>query len=148
MKMFHPTTEAAESARKTLESLTPMSGEPALEATIVVRRPGGQEVSVTLPADALALLIEALGQMANGAAVTIVPTHAELTTQQAANLLNVSRPYLVALLDDGEIPYRKVGTHRRVRAVDVIAYREQDDVERRTAADELAAEAQKLELGY
>jgi excisionase family DNA binding protein len=77
--------------------------------------------TVALPAAAVRLLLEMLEQMAHGNAAMLLPIQAELTTQQAADLLNVSRPYLVALLEQGALPYRKVGSHRRVRAEDVLA---------------------------
>lgn len=78
--------------------------------------------------------------------VVIVPKKAELTTQQAADMLNVSRPYLIGLLESGRIPYRKVGRHRRITFEALQEYKRHDDLERRAAADDLADLSQELGL--
>jgi excisionase family DNA binding protein len=111
-------------------------------------RDAGNEETIELPSGAVKLLMAILEDMAAGRAVTIVPQNAELSTQQAADMLNVSRPFLIGLLKEKKLPFRKVGTHRRVRFEDVLRYKEAIDAERRKALDELVAEAQALKMGY
>ena len=86
--------------------------------------------------------------MAKGNAVTLIPVNAELTTQQAAHILNVSRPFLIEQLEKGAIAYRKVGTHRRVMLKDLMEYRQTMDHNRLNALEELSAIDQELGLGY
>jgi excisionase family DNA binding protein len=107
-----------------------------------------QGKQVVLPTAALELLKNILVQMAQGNAITLVPVHAELTTQQAAEMLNMSRPFLVKLLEEGKIPFTKKGTHRRVLFSDVQKYKQQVDEERMKALDALADQAQELDMGY
>ena len=99
-----------------------------------------------VPRGAVELLARILAHMAAGESVSIVPSHAELTTQQAADLLNVSRPFLIGLLKAGEIDYRTVGKHRRVKVESLRQYMRKDDRQRRDAADELSALNQEMGL--
>lgn len=108
----------------------------------------GTAHSVRVPVSAIRLLVDVLNEIGQGHAVSIVPVHAELTTQEAADVLNVSRPFVVQLLERGEIPFHKIGTHRRVRYQDVMAFKEGIDLKRRKALDDLAEEGQRLKLGY
>ena len=104
--------------------------------------------ALDIPGHALELLVSLLEQMAKGNGVMIIAVDHELTTQQAADLLNVSRPYLVRLLDEGKIPHRKVGKHRRVPVKELMEYKRKTDKKRRAALDELAEQAQELKMGY
>lgn len=108
----------------------------------------GSPIDVVVPATAIRFLVELLSEMARGNAVTLIPVHAELTTQQAAELLNISRPSLIKLIDDGQIPHRRVGSHRRILFSDLTSYRQREEAARRKVLDELAAQAQELNMGY
>ncbi|GAB2776168.1 helix-turn-helix domain-containing protein [Streptomyces daliensis] len=104
----------------------------------------GDREPLTLPREAVELLASLLAHLGAGRAVSIVPSDAELTTQQAADLLNVSRPFLIGLLDAGEIEYRTVGTHRRITASSLLEYQRKDDHRRRLVADELTQLGQEM----
>lgn len=107
-----------------------------------------QDRPIELPAGAVALLMDILEAMAAGRGVTLMPENAELTTVQAAEMLNVSRPFLIKLLDEGAIPHRKVGKHRRIRMEDVMAYKAAIDRDREAVLDQLVGEAQEQDMGY
>lgn len=104
--------------------------------------------SLVIPAVAARLFENILMHLSQGNTATILPLQRELTTQQAADLLNVSRPYLIGLLDRCKIPYRKVGTHRRVYAKDIIDFKRSDDLKRSATLDALVKESQELDLAY
>jgi len=107
-----------------------------------------QDQPLELPAGAVSLLMNILEAMAAGQGVSIIPENAELTTVQAANVLNVSRPYLIKLLAEGAIPHRKVGKHRRILMEDVMTYKRRTDQAREAVLDQLALEAQEEGMGY
>jgi excisionase family DNA binding protein len=104
--------------------------------------------ALELPMSALRLLVDILAELADGNAVKVVTVHAELTTQEAADLLHVSRPHLVKLLEAGHLPFHKTGKHRRVRFSDLSVYKAKQEQASVAAMDELAVQAQALQLGY
>ena len=108
----------------------------------------GPESPFELPARALVLLVDILDAMAAGRSVTVLPESAELTTVEAASVLHVSRPFLIKLLNEGAIPHRKVGKHRRIRLEDAMAYKCAVDREREAVLDQLAQDAQHEGMGY
>lgn len=122
--------------------------DPAARASVARLLSAGRD-PVELPRSVYELLVRVVRELADGNAVTVLPVHAELTTQEAADLLNVSRPYLIGLLDDRVLPCtRTTGNHRRLRLADVLAFKHVRDTERRTALDEMSGEADRLGLRY
>jgi excisionase family DNA binding protein len=111
-------------------------------------REAGKEQPLELPSGAVALLMDILEAMAAGRGVILVPENADLTTVQAADVLNVSRPFLIKLLEANVLPHRKVGKHRRIRLEDVMAYKAKIDRDRETVLDQLAREGQEQAMDY
>ncbi|MBI1328583.1 MAG: helix-turn-helix domain-containing protein [Alphaproteobacteria bacterium] len=137
-----PSKKDAELATESSRILSALKGDGAFR----VQLEGGQEL--VLPSAVKTLLMHLLTEMSRGNAVTIIPIHAELTTQEAADVLNVSRPYLIGLLEKGELPHHMVGTHRRVKFEDISAYRKKREQQREEAMEELAKQAQEMGMGY
>jgi len=142
---IQPTEEMSALAADASRRLFRVIGTTPRE-TCVVRFESAPDEPVVLPAAAVRLLGALLTELARGNAVTLMPHHAELTTQEAADLLNVSRPFLVSLLENGELPFHKVGTHRRVRFSDLMTYKRRRDAESEAALRELTALSQEMKL--
>ena len=143
-----PSAEEVAVARESGRALSVYLQTRAETQQIEIFDDQGAAHPVRIPISALRLLVEVLTEIGEGNAVSIIPIHAELTTQDAAQVLNVSRPFLVQLLERGDIPFHKTGTHRRVRYQDVIAYKDRIDTERTRTLDALAEQAQILKMGY
>ncbi len=141
-----PTPQETEEAKITSRALSKYANNERLH--IKIASSNNESDDLILPGYAINLLLDILTEMSKGNAITVMPIHAELSTQETAELLNVSRPHLVDLLEQGKIPFRKVGTHRRVLAKDVFDYKQRIDEDRLKALDELAAQAQELGMGY
>ncbi len=108
----------------------------------------GQATEIQLPPQAVEAVTKVLEQLAKGKEVTVTTKPVEMTTQQAADFLRVSRPFLIGLLEKGEIPFRKVGAHRRVLFADLQTYKDTIDAKRFEVLEELVAQAQELSMGY
>ena len=145
-RQLPPTPRDAAIARSTYQALSPYCGtDRPLKLRV---RDSEQDQPIDLPAGAVDLLMHVLEAMAAGQGVTLIPESAELTTVQAADVLNVSRPFLIKLLDQKAIPHRKVGKHRRIRMEDVMAYKNAIDREREQVLEQLTREAQAHDMGY
>ncbi len=140
-----PITPSADDARLAKRSSRRLA--PYLDQKLEVRIAETGE-QIELPAAAARLLVELLSAMAEGNAVSLVSIHAELTSQQAADLLGVSRPFLIKKLDEGRIPFRRVGTHRRILFSDLMKFKDDIDKQRTEILNELTQQAQDSGMGY
>ncbi|MEZ6143737.1 MAG: helix-turn-helix domain-containing protein [Zavarzinella sp.] len=145
-----PTPEETALAQESSRQLVRLLGKSKARTEFKLRigSDSDQEETVSIPVSAFRLLNDILTQMAQGNAVTIIPIHAELTTQQAADILNVSRPFLIEQLDKNVIPFRKVGTHRRILFQDLMVYKRETDRQRLEALEKLTQQAEELGMGY
>jgi excisionase family DNA binding protein len=146
-KLVVPTAEESRFAEEILEKLSSDLSR-VRRADLTLSKSNGAVEQVPLSKRELELLAEILRQTAAGNAVAVLPVHRELTTQEAAGLMNVSRPFLIGLVEKGELPCRKVGSHRRIPLAAVLALKSKADADRERALDFLAAESQRLKLGY
>jgi len=141
--LHEPSFEEIEAARHAARALGRVSTGDR-QVTVVGDDPDAEPIQV--PANVFRTFVRMLAEIGNGNTVAVVPIQAELTTQQAADLLNISRPHLIKLLDKKEIPFRMVGTHRKLRAQDVLNYQSRIDLEREEALAAMAAADQALGL--
>jgi excisionase family DNA binding protein len=142
-----PTDEEVAVAQASCEKLAKHLQNPQANRTIKLMQSNTEE-TIVIPESAFCQLVEILAQMAKGNAVKLHPIRHELEVYEAADILGVSRAYVIGLLESGKIPYRMEGTSRRMRCQDVLDYKKRNDEERRKILDELAAEAQELNMGY
>lgn len=143
-----PSAEEAALAKLCSQELAAILETKAEVQTLSVQDKSGETHSVNMPVSALRMLVDVLTELGEGNTVRLVPIHAELTTQEAADLLNVSRPTLIKLLDEEEIPFHRSGNRRKVRFADLRQYQETLEKNRLSALDELSALDQELGLGY
>jgi excisionase family DNA binding protein len=136
-----PTESDSELAKTASRTLAQAKGQ-----SVKVSLDDGKELE--LPKAVTELLVRVLTELSSGNMVSIIPVHAELTTQEAANHLNVSRPFLIKLLESGKLPFHKVGSHRRIKYEALKQFMADQEKIREAAMQELADEAQELGLGY
>jgi excisionase family DNA binding protein len=139
-----PDSRESELAQRGQQALTAFLSTRLETQRIAIVGENDETLTVELPTSALTMLVEILGELAAGNAVQVVPVHAELTTQEAANILNVSRPHLVKLLEEGHLPFHKIGRHRRILFSDLITYKNKREHESQDIMQALSDEAQNL----
>ncbi len=141
-----PSPEEIQIAIQSYKALTQYTH--STQSDITLRISQDNQTDILIPASASRLLIDILSQMAEGHAVSVTAFEEELSTQAAATLLNISRPFLVDLLERGSIPFRKVGTQRRVLMKDLIEFKGTTTAQRMKSLQTLTNQAQKLNMGY
>lgn len=141
-----PSEEEATRARDSAHALAQLLSR---QKTLAVNAAGATpNEPIAIPDAAARLLVEILNKLGQGEGVAIVPIRAELSTQEAAEVLNVSRPFVIKLIEEKQLPCRMVGTHRRILLSDLMSYKRAVDAKRLEVLGELSAQAQDLNMGY
>lgn len=140
-----PTSQDVEEAKRSSRTLAKYADADRVK--LKVESNDGSDEFI-LPGAVMQLLLDILSEISQGNAISLMPIHTQLTTQEAANILNVSRPHLVSLLEGKEIPFHKVGAHRRIYAQDVIEYKRRIDDARAETLNKLAQLSQEMDMGY
>ena len=148
MKPLTAMLPSAEEASRASRALAAVLATKAKTQALSISDAEGVAHTLEIPVSALRLLVDALSQLGEGNAVKLVPVHAELTTQEAADILGISRPTFIKLLDEGLMPFSKAGNRRKVRYLDLQKYKGLLEAQRRESLAELSILDQKLRLGY
>jgi len=143
-----PTRKEQRIAQESKEILNRIAGKLKRSSKEIEIEISGENDTIKIPASALKHLNTIIDLTAQGQAITVNPVDAEITTQEAANLLNVSRPFVVKLLEERKIPHKMVGSHRRIKLKDLLVYKQQMEKEREEALTELTRISQELGLDY
>ncbi len=144
---YVPSREDAVQAEKAVKFLDALDKKAFAQCKFLLKTPSASE-NLYLPVGFIKYMVDVLHQVAQGNTVTFIPSTKEFTSQEAADFLNVSRPFLVKLLETGEIPFHRVGSHRRIRATDLISYKRKMLKSSMDALEQLAKQAQDEKLGY
>lgn len=144
--VIEPTPEVVEQSKQSSRALSKYHSSDSV--FLQISGSDGPHDDIVLPGVVMQMLLDILSEFSKGNAVGVIPHKAEMSTQQAANLLNVSRPHLVKLLERGEISFKKVGSHRRVEFGAIKTYKDKVDRERESTLDELGQLSQDLDMGY
>jgi len=143
-----PTRKEQRIAQENVKILGQIAGKHKKSSKAIEIEVSGEKDPIKIPVSALKHLNTIIDLMAQGKAITVNSVDAEITTQEAADLLNVSRPFVIKLLDNGKIPFHMVGSHRRIRLEDLLVYKQNMEKEREEALTELTRISQELDLDY
>lgn len=143
-----PSHEEAALAKFSSRELAAYVETQAATQKVAITGKDGIAHQVEVPVSALRLLVDILTELGEGNTIKLIPVHAEMTTQEGADLMNMSRPTFIKLLDEGKIPFHRVGNRRKVKYTDVLEYKQKLSRQRLQALDELSELDQSLGLGY